>query len=162
MCRRTAVPLKKKKACFFCRFKAARGAEWYYREEGGGEGEGRQSGLSVFFLPGTGLCHLTPATEWAAIPCPLGRKLAPPPHRNSKGRVYANSRGQRKWVPSVSARRPDENGTCFPHRRPFKRTAVTPSQQGEGGGRPLEQLQPVAPHRQWWGWGVAVAVANQK
>lgn len=29
------------------------------------------------------LCHLTPATEWARIPCPFGRKLGPA-DRNSK------------------------------------------------------------------------------
>lgn len=54
MCRRTAVPLKKKRRSFFRLFKATRGAEWDYREEGGGEEEGRQSGLSVFFFQAQG------------------------------------------------------------------------------------------------------------
>lgn len=112
MCRRTAV--LPQTSFFPRRFKASRGTEWDDREEGGGGGGAQTEGL---LLPGTGLCHLTPATEWAPTPCPLGRKLAPRQrHRNSKGRVYANRRGQRKWVPL----RPDENGTCFPHRQPFK------------------------------------------
>ena len=37
-----------------------------------------------------------------------------------KGGVYANTNSQRKWVPLVSVCRPDENGTCFSHRHPFR------------------------------------------
>ena len=41
-----------------------------------------ETGPTVLSL-GTGPCHLTPAAEWAWIPCPLGRKLRPA-DRNSK------------------------------------------------------------------------------
>lgn len=39
--------------------------------------------MALVSFSGTRPCHLTPATEWAQIPCPLGRKLKPA-NRNSK------------------------------------------------------------------------------
>lgn len=83
---------------------------------GGGQTEG-ESGLSVFFshkaLP-SDTCHwvgMNPLSAWQEVGASK---------QELKGRVYANGHSQRKWVPLVSVRRPDENGTCFPHRQPFR------------------------------------------
>ena len=58
-----------------------RGEERKEREGEGGVGIS-ETGPTVLSL-GTGPCHLTPAAEWAWIPCPLGRKLRPA-DRNSE------------------------------------------------------------------------------
>lgn len=49
----------------------------------GGQKEREREKVALVSFSGTWLCHLTPATEWARIPCPLGRKLRPA-NRNSK------------------------------------------------------------------------------
>lgn len=83
---------------------------------GDGEREGER-GLSVFFkrkaLP-SDTCHrvgMNPLSVWQEVRAS---------RQELKGRVYANSSSQRKWVPSVCAWGPNENGTCFPHRQPFR------------------------------------------
>lgn len=75
------------------------------RTDGGGEGCGetereRERGLSVFFkrkaLP-SDTCHrvgMNPLSVWQEVGAS---------RQELKGRVYANSSSQRKWVPSVSA-----------------------------------------------------------
>lgn len=65
-----------------CREGKDRGDET--REERMRRREGRErERVALVSFSGTRPCHLTPATEWARIPCPLGRKLRPA-NRNSK------------------------------------------------------------------------------
>lgn len=80
----------------------------------GSEGE---RGLSVLLghkaLP-SDTCH------WVGMDSLSAWQEVQASEQELKGRVYANSSGQRKWVPLMSVWRPDENGTCIPDRRPFR------------------------------------------
>lgn len=61
--------------------------------------EGRErERVDLVSFSGTRLRHLTPATEWARIPCPLGRKLRPA-NRNSKEECMQIATAKGNWCP---------------------------------------------------------------
>lgn len=69
-------------------WKVKRREEGHGRRDQRGEdetegGQRERERVALLSFSGTRPCHLTPATEWARIPCPLGRKLRPA-NRNSK------------------------------------------------------------------------------
>lgn len=100
-----------KKLAYVWKRRKGRGDE---EKEGGGEW---RVALVSFFghkaLP-SDTCHWLGTgslSAWQEVKA-SGQKL--------KGWVYANTHSQRKRVPLVSVWRPDKNGTCFPHRHPFR------------------------------------------